>query len=53
MGRDPRFWQLAQALSALYPPGTEEKSWVDGVLGRKKGWEFEQTCLAAGRRGVG
>jgi putative DNA methylase len=36
-GKDARFWKLAQALSALYPPGTDEKRWVDGVLGRKKG----------------
>jgi adenine-specific DNA methylase len=36
-GKDGRFWRLAQALSALYPPGTEEKRWVDGVLARKKG----------------
>jgi hypothetical protein len=36
-GKDARFWKLAQSLSALYPPGTEEKRWVDGVLGRKKG----------------
>jgi hypothetical protein len=36
-GRDQRLWRLAQALSALYPAGTEEKRWVDGVLGRKKG----------------
>jgi hypothetical protein len=40
VGRDSRFWRLAQALSALYPPGTEEKRWVDGVLGRKKGLGF-------------
>ncbi|MFO0881274.1 MAG: DUF1156 domain-containing protein [Gemmataceae bacterium] len=40
VGRDTRFWRLAQALSALYPPGTEEKRWVDGVLGRKKGLGF-------------
>ncbi len=33
-------WRLAQALSALYPSGTEEKRWVDGVLGRKKGLGF-------------
>jgi adenine-specific DNA methylase len=39
-GRDPRFWRLAQALSALYPPQTEEKRWVDGVLARKKGLGF-------------
>ncbi len=37
VGRDPRFWRLAQALSALYPSATEEKRWVDGVLARKKG----------------
>jgi hypothetical protein len=40
IGRDPRFWKLAQSLSALYPPGTEEKRWVDGVLARKKGLGF-------------
>jgi adenine-specific DNA methylase len=36
-GSDARFWKLAQSLSALYPPGTDEKRWVDGVLARKKG----------------
>jgi hypothetical protein len=36
VGQDPRFWSLAQALSALYPNATEEKRWVDGVLARKK-----------------
>lgn len=40
VGSDTRFWRLAQALSALYPSGTEEKRWVDGVLGRKKGLGF-------------
>ena len=39
-GKDQRFWGLAQALSALYPTGTEEKRWVDGVLARKKGLGF-------------
>jgi len=39
-GRDQRFWQLAQALSALYPSQTEEKRWVDSVLARKKGLGF-------------
>ncbi|PLZ84347.1 hypothetical protein CBP16_01380, partial [Fischerella thermalis WC217] len=29
-GNDQRFWELAQALSALYPTGTDEKRWVDG-----------------------
>jgi hypothetical protein len=36
VGRDGRFWRLAQALSALFPPAAEEKRWVDGVLARKK-----------------
>jgi adenine-specific DNA methylase len=40
IGRDQRFWTLAQALSALYPSSTEEKRWVDGVLARKKGLGF-------------
>jgi hypothetical protein len=39
-GRDGKFWTLAQALSALYPAGTDEKRWVDGVLARKKGLGF-------------
>ena len=37
VGQNPLFWRLAQSLSALYPPSSEEKRWVDGVLGRKKG----------------
>jgi adenine-specific DNA methylase len=37
VGRDDRFWRLAQALSALYPMGTSEKRWVDSVLSRKRG----------------
>jgi hypothetical protein len=40
VGRDERFWRLAQALSALYPSSTDEKRWVDGVLARKKGLGF-------------
>ena len=39
-GRDQRFWRLAQALSALYPKSSDEKRWVDGVLGRKKALGF-------------
>jgi adenine-specific DNA methylase len=39
-GNDQRFWQLAQALSALYPKSSDEKRWVDGVLLRKKGLGF-------------
>lgn len=37
IGKQAAFWKLAQALSALYPTGSEEKRWVDGVLARKKG----------------
>ena len=37
IGRDQRFWRLGQALSALYPAGSDEKRWVDGVMARKKG----------------
>jgi len=40
VGVDARFWKLAQSLSALYPAGSEEKRWVDGVLARKKSFGF-------------
>lgn len=40
VGLNPLYWRLAQALSALYPCGTDEKRWVDGVLARKKGLGF-------------
>lgn len=36
VGRDGRFWRLADALSKLYPSASQEKRWVDGVLARKK-----------------
>ena len=37
IGKDERFWRLADALSPLYPAHSEEKRWVDGVLARKRG----------------
>jgi hypothetical protein len=37
VGKDDRFWKLADNLNKLYPPGTEERRWVEGVLARKKG----------------
>ncbi len=40
VGQDTHYWSLANALSALYPPATDEKRWVDGVLARKKGLGF-------------
>ena len=40
VGRDDRFWRLAQVLSFLYPKTSDEKRWIDGVLARKKGLGF-------------
>lgn len=40
VGREARFWRLAQALSALYPGVVDEKRWVDGVLAKKRGLGF-------------
>ncbi|MDF0589677.1 DUF1156 domain-containing protein [Candidatus Methanocrinis natronophilus] len=37
VGGDQNLWKLARSLSALYPPGSEEKRWIDGVLARRKG----------------
>ena len=37
VGKDDRFWKLADNLNKLYPAGTEERRWVEGVLARKKG----------------
>jgi putative DNA methylase len=39
-GAESRFWSLAQSLSALYPPTSDEKRWVDGVLARKKNFGY-------------
>ncbi len=40
VGRDERFWRLAQALAALYPKSTDERRWVEGVLARKRSLGF-------------
>ncbi len=40
VGKDPRFWKLADNLNKLYPPGTDERRWIEGVLARKKGLGF-------------
>ena len=40
VGHTGAFWKLAQSLSALYPGGTDEKRWVDGVLTRKRALGF-------------
>lgn len=39
-GAQPMFWRLSQSLAALYPSGSNEKRWVEGVLARKKGLGF-------------
>jgi hypothetical protein len=36
IAQDQGLWSLAQSLSALYPAGSEERRWVEGVLTRKK-----------------
>jgi putative DNA methylase len=40
VGDDNKFWNLSQALSALYPRNSAEKSLIDGVLSRKKSFGF-------------
>jgi adenine-specific DNA methylase len=40
VGRQASFWKLSQALAALYPMGSDERRWVEGVLTRKKGLGF-------------
>lgn len=40
VGKDGRFWSLADSLSKLYPATAAEKRWVDGVLARKKSLGF-------------
>jgi putative DNA methylase len=40
VGQQEQLWRLAQALSVLYPAGSDEKRWVDGLLARKKGLGF-------------
>ena len=32
IAQDQGLWSLAQSLSALYPAGSEERRWVEGVL---------------------
>lgn len=39
-GTDARFWRVAQALSALYPAGSDEKRWVAGLLARRKSFNL-------------
>lgn len=40
VGLQAALWRLAQALAALYPPGSEEKRWVEGVLAKKRSMGF-------------
>ena len=36
VGQDQSVWKLAQSLSAIYPPGSDERNWIEAVLLRKK-----------------
>ena len=36
-GKDAAFWKLADTLVKLYPKGTDERRWSEGVVARKKG----------------
>lgn len=40
IGKDERFWKLAQAMTALYPKDTDERRWVEAVQTYKKGLGF-------------
>jgi putative DNA methylase len=40
VGKDDRFWKLAQALTALYPKDTDERRWVEAVQTYKKSLGF-------------
>lgn len=40
IGKDERFWKLAQALTALYPKDTDERRWVEAVQTYKKSLGF-------------
>ena len=38
IGRDHRFWLLAQALVALYPNDSVDRRWAEGLMAKKKGF---------------
>lgn len=40
VGQQPMFWRFGQSLAALYPTGSNEKRWIEGVLARKRGLGF-------------
>jgi len=40
VGKDDRFWKLAQSLTALYPKDTDERRWVEAVQTYKKSLGF-------------
>lgn len=45
VGRDQRFWRLAQALSAMYHAQAEEKRWVTVCWPERKGWGFKAEVI--------
>lgn len=40
VGKDDRFWKLAQALTSLYPKDSDERRWVEAVQTYKKNLGF-------------
>jgi hypothetical protein len=36
VGTDPRFWELARALTSLYPRNSYEQRWVNALQGYNK-----------------
>ena len=40
VGKEDRFWKLAQSLTALYPKDTDERRWVEAVQTYKKSLGF-------------
>lgn len=40
VGKDDRFWKLAQSLTSLYPKDTDERRWVEAVQTYKKSLGF-------------
>jgi hypothetical protein len=50
--RDTRFWPLGQALSALDPPGTEEKRWGMAYSPARRSSGADWDGFAVGKHGI-
>ena len=42
IGKDARFWKLAQSLSALYPPGIDEKPGSMACWSGRRAWGYNR-----------